>query len=228
MSEVKYIMVVDQRRCMGCHTCVIACKVENNMPSGINMNNVLTEGSKIVDIPYGSIPMTSVCTMDDFNRVTGTQRIDYITQACQHCADAPCVKACPTGATWQREDGIVAMNSELCIGCDNCRNACLYSYGNMRVHIQSPTFDLNFATGDQKAPKTVDGIVKKCTFCAHRVDMGEQPFCVSQCPARARYFGDMNNSGSDVAILMATRDFKNIPPDMGKTATEPSVYFLKP
>ncbi len=224
---MKYVMVIDQKRCTGCHTCVIACKTENDMPSNVNMNIVLTEGSNVVDLPYATKPMGDMCTMDDFKRAAGTVRVDYLTRSCQHCEEAPCVSVCPSNATVKREDGIVSMNPAKCIGCNLCMDACPYGYGTMRVLIQNPVSMPDFRLGDQDAQKTINNTVKKCTFCAHRVDRGEEPFCVKVCPARARHFGDIEDTGSDVYRLLQTRESHTIADVQGVTGTTPSVYFLK-
>lgn len=228
-DNTRYAMVIDQRRCVGCHSCVIACKSENNMPDGKSLNLVITEGSTEVDNPVATTPYTDRCTMAAFTRQTGSPRNDFITRACQHCADAPCVKACPFNATHQREDGIVTMDIDKCIGCEACMTACPYGYGSMRVLIKDPKFTTGFDLGDQQADKTKNNTVKKCTFCAHRLKKGEKPFCVEICPARARSFGDINNTGSDVYRLKNTRDWTTVAAKEGITDnTEPAVYLLKP
>lgn len=228
MSDTRYAMVVDQKRCIGCHSCVIACKSENNMPSNLSLNVVLTENSNIVDNPVGTRPMSNTCTLDDFNRVAGTPRNDYLTRSCQHCSDAPCVKRCPTGATWQREDGIVMMDPSLCIGCEFCMHDCVYGYGVMRVIVRNPEFSQDFALGDQDTQPNIENTVKKCDFCSHRVDNGEEPFCVTQCPARARYFGNVTDTGSKPALLLAGRVHSSIPPEQTVAGVEQFFYFLKP
>ncbi len=230
MTAKRYAMVIDQKRCIGCHSCAVACKSENNMPANYSLNVVLTENSNIVDNPVGAISLGDTCTMDHFNRVTGTPRNDDLTRACQHCFNAPCVKGCPSGATTQRDDGIVVVDPARCLGngCEICMKECTYGYGTMRVLIENPIFNPGFDLGNPNAVPSTNNTVKKCTFCAHRLDKGEQPFCVSQCPARARYFGDINNSGSEVSLLLKKREHKTIPVEVGKTGTEPFVYFLKP
>ena len=229
--EVRYAMVIDQRRCTGCHACAIACKSENQMPVGKSLNVVLTEGSNTVDIPPANhTPLGQTCSLSDFNRTTGP-RNDYLTRACQHCEDAPCVAVCPYEATTQREDGIVVMDPTKCKGdqCGLCMDACPYGYGTMRVLIKDSKFVPDFEFGDRQSVENIDNTVKKCTFCAHRIDRGEKPFCVDMCPSRARYFGNINDTGSDVYRLLQKWEghTSTIPVEVGKTGTEPFVYFLK-
>jgi len=227
-TPVRYGMVVDSRRCSGCHACVIACKAENNMPDGKSLNLVLTYDSDVVDEPVGT-PLRTVCDMNMYNRTEANGlRLDYYTRACQHCEDAPCVKHCPTHATWQREDGIVTMDPDKCIGCDICMQDCPYGFGVMRVIIDKVDNSVGFDIGDQQALPNKINTVKKCTFCAHRLDKGEQPFCVTQCPSRARFFGDLNNSGSEVSQLIKSRIYTTLPVKTPGVTVNPSVYFLDP
>lgn len=235
MEKVRYAMVIDQRRCTGCHACAIACKSENNMPSKVSLNVVIVENSTEVDIPgTGWSELGNTCTLNDFNRAVGTPHKDFYTRACQHCEDAPCVKHCPTNATMQREDGLVVVDPSICTGCEVCMRDCPYGYGTMRVWIRNPEYPeyntegLEF--GSQEAVPNTNNTVKKCTFCAHRIDRGEQPFCVEQCPSRARYFGDLNDDGSKVAQLIRNNagDIMQIAAEEGATATQSSVYFIRP
>jgi molybdopterin-containing oxidoreductase family iron-sulfur binding subunit len=227
----RYAMVIDQRRCGGCHSCAVGCKMENNMPDQISLNVVLTEGSTEIDNPVATTAYTNVCDMAAYTRAAGTPRNDFYTRACQHCKDAPCVPVCPVNATHQREDGIVTVDIEKCNGCESCMNACLYGRDEMRRLIRHTDSILEFATGSQYADETKLNTVKKCTFCAHRVDQGDKPFCVEVCPARARYFGDINNVGSDVYRLVHESGRSvTIASKLGTNIAEhsPAVYFLKP
>ena len=98
-------LVIDLDRCIGCFACEMACKQENNVPLGVHYNKVLSIG------PMGKFP--------DLTQY-------FLPTVCQHCKDAPCVKVCPTGATYQTEDGQVLVNKEKCIGCKMCMAACPY------------------------------------------------------------------------------------------------------
>ena len=100
----RYGMTVDVNRCVGCQTCTIACKHANDTPPGVQWRSVL-------DVEQGDYP--------------DVQRF-FLVVGCQHCADPPCVPVCPTGATAQRDDGLVTMDHDLCIGCAYCAVACPY------------------------------------------------------------------------------------------------------
>ncbi len=239
MSTARYVMVIDQRRCIGCHTCAIACKSENNMPNGAaeSLNTVITENSSLIDVPSGN-QLGETCTMDTYmRRDTNTLKLNFLTRSCQHCVDAPCVKACPVNATFQHENGIVDQDTNKCIGCMECMKACPFPMGTMRVPMGfKPEFPVDFTSGSQDIYPTRPQTVKKCTFCNHRLtnenleERYRKPFCVDHCPGRARFFGNINDTESEVYKLLhsgrkikqhafATRD--------GSTPNESSVYFLE-
>ena len=142
-------LVIDLDRCIGCFACEMACKQENNVPLGVHYNKVLSIG------PMGKFP--------DLTQY-------FLPTVCQHCKDAPCVKVCPTGATYQTEDGQVLVNKEKCIGCKMCMAACPYGARSYNPEAK---------------------VVEKCTLCQQRTAQGELPQCVAQCGARARFFGDL-------------------------------------
>ena len=175
----RYAMAVDTRRCVACSACVIACKTENRVPNGGFRCWTVQETS-------GTFPDLA---------------LEVRSERCNHCADAPCVSACPTGASHVAEGGTVMVARGKCTGCKACIASC--PYGARYVH---PA-----------------GYVDKCTFCLHRVAKGQQPACVETCPTRSLTFGDLADPESPVARLVATRRHKVLEPDKG---TEPNVFFL--
>jgi molybdopterin-containing oxidoreductase family iron-sulfur binding subunit len=201
-------MVIDLARCVGCQTCAIVCKLENDVPLGLAWNRVFTVGGPSMDTPKGQYPDLA---------------LDHITIACQHCENPVCVKVCPTGASYQREDGIVLVNYDACIGCRYCLASCPYSARtfNYRKPQQIPDFPI----GNPDVVPREMGVVEKCTFCVTRVDKGLDPACVASCPARARFFGDLNDPNSQVSRLITERNGYQLLPEAG---TNPKVYFLPP
>ena len=179
-SGKRYAMVIDVRRCVGCHACSVACKSEFKVPLGVWR-------SWVKQVERGRFP--------------NTQR-HFLPRLCNHCDSPACVEACPTKASYQRDDGIVMIREERCIGCKLCMAACPY--------------DARFLHPDKK-------IVNKCTFCAHRVDEGVVPACVNTCQGGARIFGDLNDPDSEVARLVAREAVQVIGPDFG---TEPRVFYI--
>lgn len=208
MAKQRLGMVIDTARCIGCQTCAMACKFENNLPRGVWWNKAKTIGGSHADTPSGQFPQV---------------RMDFFTFSCQHCDNAPCAKVCPTGATHVREDGIVMMQTDRCIGCRYCMVACPYE-GVRNFNWDEPTYDVSHAVGGTGIQEHRKGTVDKCSLCYHRVDAGLEQACVHDCPARARYFGDFADPDSEVSRLIATRDYYQLMPDQG---THPSVYFLK-
>lgn len=204
----RYGMVIDLKRCVGCQTCALACKLENDEPPGLWWNRVLTVGGSSMDTPSGSFP---------------NLEMSFLPIACQHCENPPCVDVCPVGATYKREDGIVLINWQTCIGCRYCLIAC--PYGVRVYNWRSTTAQKvpDFQVGAAEVPVRPLGVGEKCTFCVHRVDQGLEPACVEACPARARFFGDLNDPNSQVSQLIKQKGGYQLKPELG---TNPSVYYL--
>lgn len=194
-------MVIDLKRCIGCHACTVACKLENVTPPGVFWTRVLEKET-------GKYPLA--------------KRI-FVPMLCNHCQDAPCLRACPSGATTQQEDGVVLVDQDKCIGCKACMEACPYE---ARFFLE----EISGYYGEELTPfektgygKHQKGTVTKCTFCSERVANGLQPACVQTCPAGARTFGDLDDQDSDASRLIRERSSIQLRPELG---TNPSVYYL--
>ena len=200
-------MAIDTKRCFGCQTCSVACKMANNLPKGVIYNKIHTVGSAIDDIPTGIYPNLT---------------IGYKPVACQHCDEPSCLAVCPTGATQKREDGVVFVEAEKCIGCKACISACPYE--GVRTQLEKdPAFYLDLQVGELDAPTHIGGAVEKCTFCTNLIDRGEVPACMQLCPGRARYWGDLDDPESAVSKAIAGRKYELLNEDKG---TKPNVYYL--
>jgi dimethyl sulfoxide reductase iron-sulfur subunit len=202
-------MIIDQNRCIGCWSCSVACKSENNVPIGIYWLRVLTIGGSTMETPGGTFPNLS---------------LSFQSTNCFHCDNPPCVKACPVKATTKRDDGIVMVNYDRCIGCRYCMVACPYNNRtfNWRKPVQDPAKDTAAVGEVDPRPK---GVVEKCTFCFHRVDEGYLPRCVVACPTGARAFGDLDDPNSEVATKLRELPSYVVFPEKG---TEPSVHYVMP
>jgi dimethyl sulfoxide reductase iron-sulfur subunit len=208
MANKRLGMVIDTKRCIGCHTCAMACKTENNQPASNWWNRVLTVGGKAMDTPAGKSPNLAM---------------SFITLACQHCSNPHCVKVCPVEATYiRKEDGVVIQDYDRCIGCRYCVAACPYT-GVRQFNWEKPKYQIAFAVGDADIPPHQKHTVEKCTLCVHRLARGLQPACIEVCPARARYFGDFNDPDSKVSQLLRQRSHFQLLPEK---ETKPSMYFL--
>lgn len=205
-------MVVDLTRCVGCQTCTIACKQEHALPAGVQWRFV-------ADCEVGEYP--------DVRRI-------FLPMQCMHCADPPCVPVCPTGASRQREDGIVWVHYEACVGCGYCAVSCPY---HARHLIHHPRGYFEAATPPERATAQPDrhGVMTKCTFCRERVDTGllaglrpgidadATPMCSVSCIAGAILFGDLDDPDSRVAQMVASGQAAPLMPECG---TRPSVYYV--
>jgi dimethyl sulfoxide reductase iron-sulfur subunit len=208
MTTVRLVMVIDLKRCIGCHTCAVSCKLTNNLPDGTWWNRVLTMGGKQMDTPQGIFPNLGM---------------QFITVACQHCDNPACVKACPVGATQKREaDGVVTQDYDKCIGCRSCMTACPYD-GVRQFNASEPRYAIGFPVGDANVPRHQKHVVGKCVLCPDRLARGESPACVESCPARARHFGNLSDPESEVSRLLRSRASFRLLVERG---TEPSIYFL--
>jgi Fe-S-cluster-containing dehydrogenase component/formate-dependent nitrite reductase membrane component NrfD len=176
----RFGFVIDQRSCIGCHACTVACKAEHGVELGVFRTWVKY-------IEQGTFPDT---------------RRYFSVLRCNHCDDAPCVQVCPVTALYRRDDGIVDFDSDRCIGCKACLNAC--PYDALYIDPQSHT-------------------AAKCNFCAHRVDVGLKPACEIVCPTEAIISGDLDDPESEVRRLIDTVPAHVRAPEQG---TSPKLYYL--
>lgn len=130
-----------------------------------------------------------------------TRRI-FSVMRCNHCTDAPCVTICPVEALYTREDGIVDFDNDRCIGCKSCMQACPYD----ALYIDPET-----------------NTAAKCNYCAHRVEVGREPACVSVCPEHAIIAGDMDNPATEISHLLARQQVKVRKPEKG---TKPNLFYI--
>ncbi|MDR2852153.1 MAG: 4Fe-4S dicluster domain-containing protein [Burkholderiaceae bacterium] len=201
----KWGMVFDLKACIGCNACVVACKQENSLPNGVFFTRTLSyEQGK-----YPNVKRT------------------YVPTICNQCEAPPCQKVCPSGATYTREDGIVMVDRDLCIGCSSCAVACPY---DMRTMLSEAMFTQGlFGTGEitpfeqQGYARYTPGTAVKCDFCSQRVDQGLKPACVQTCPANARVFGDLDDPQSAPNVLLRERKGK---PPLPEKNTKPRVYYV--
>lgn len=204
-------MVFDLFRCIGCHACTIACKAHNGTPPGIFW-------AKVLEKEVGKYP---------------TAKRIFLPTACNHCKEPPCRDVCPTGATEKREDGIVTIDPDKCIGCRACMAACPYDarYYLKKITPYYPISEQNPAPGFtpfeewvyKTKPWHQEGTVQKCTLCSDRLEEGKEPSCVETCPTNARTFGDFDDPISEVSKLVVQRRGFQL---REEEATDPSIFYI--
>jgi len=139
---------------------------------------------------------------------------------CNHCTNPPCVRVCPTQATYQRPDGIVAMDYHRCIGCRYCMAGC--PFGARSFNFMEPRLHLDLANLNKEFPTRMRGVVEKCNFCVERLAQGKQPACV-EASNGAVVFGDLADANSEVRKLLREHYTIRRKPSLG---TEPGVYYI--
>jgi len=139
---------------------------------------------------------------------------------CNHCEHPPCVRVCPTQATFKREDGIVMMDMHRCIGCRFCMAAC--PYGSRSFNWMDPRPYIKKEEENSKYPTREKGVVEKCDFCAERLDKGLPPLCV-EVSEGALIFGDLEDPNSEINKVLRERYNICRKPSLG---TGPSIYYL--
>ena len=225
----KYGMVIDLDRCIGCRACMEACKVENSTPES-------SQWMYVFRLEEGEFPET---------------RTSFLPRPCQHCDNAPCVKVCPVGARFKREDGIVLTDYERCIGCRYCEVACPYgvNFFNWKDPDDAYYFDkwtdeegrtssgqavppwrnpeLQLVHGQEERHTAggghLKGVVEKCTFCVQRVEKGLTTACAATCPTEAIIFGDLADPESAVSRAREGRGEHRLLEELG---TKPSVFYV--
>jgi molybdopterin-containing oxidoreductase family iron-sulfur binding subunit len=217
MQKKKYAMVIDLKKCLGCKTCTVACNTENSVLTTKTWNPVL-------DTIEGDYP--------NYKRT-------FLPRPCMHCEKPPCVDVCPTGASHEKHEwGIVLIDQKKCIGCRCCITACPYE-----ARVFNWKKPQKMLTENPVVPRRRIGVVEKCTFCVHKITEAHQkglqvgttnkerdnqkvvsPACVSECIGNARYFGDLNDPGSEVSQLLKKNKHKQLAKEAG---TKPNVYYIE-
>jgi len=208
-------MAIDLARCAsreGCRACIDACHATHRVPA-------VADGRHEIKWVW----------KESFSRVFPEQVHGWETLArlqtpvlvlCNHCSQSPCTQVCPTGATWRRSDGLVAMDEHRCIGCRYCMAAC--PYGSRSFNWEEPHPGPSTST----YPKRSAGVVEKCNLCVERIDDGKLPLCVETCGgtgAAALTFGNLEDASSPLRQLLSTRQVLRRRPALG---TEPRIFYL--
>jgi len=216
LSAKKWGMVIDAKKCLkeeGCSDCIEACHKTHNVPK---IDNPQEEVKWIWKEKYEDVfPMQA----HPYTQLGLKEK--PVLVLCNHCESPPCVRVCPTQATWKRDkDGLVMMDQHRCIGCRYCIVAC--PYGSRSFNWSDPRRHLN-TDPNPGFPTRTQGVVEKCNFCAERLAQGLKPACVEACPAGALVFGDLEDPQSEVSLVLKEEHSIRRKPNLG---TGPQIYYL--
>ena len=214
---------LDLSRCIGCRRCVYACVDENNhsRTPQIHWITVLRfkKGDKWVN------------DLENADKYYNPSKVPeegafYMPTQCMQCERPPCVKSCPTKATWKEDDGIVVVDYNWCIGCRYCMAAC--PYGARHFNWAAPNIpkdEINTKTHYLGNRPRYVGVVEKCTFCIQRVrnEPGRYTACVEVCPVGARKFGNLLDPESEIRYLMEHKRIFRLKEDLN---TQPKFFYF--
>ena len=223
-AKIRWSMVIDVAKCIGCHACTIGCVAENKLPPGVVYRPVIEE---------------EVGTYPNVGR-------RFLPRPCMHCQKPPCVNVCPVKATYKNQQGVTVVDYDRCIGCRYCLVACPYSartsdFGEWytKETPENPGKILGrpaAAKGYESRPATEYGKkwpergkgspignARKCHFCLHRLAVGMLPNCVTTCIGRATFFGDRTDPESLIHELLGSPRLRRLKEELG---THPAVYYL--
>jgi len=213
-AKTRLAMVIDLRKCLAeedCNACSVACHTKHNVPQIDNPKHVV---KWIWKEPYGN----AFLDKENFYQKKDVAE-KSVPVFCNHCDNPPCVRVCPTQATWKREDGVVMMDWHRCIGCRYCVVAC--PYGSRSFNWENPRPYIKNITAE--FPTRSKGVVEKCTFCDERIAKGLLPACVEACKAKALIFGNLSDPDSEVRALLKENFSIRRKPGLG---TNPEIYYL--
>jgi len=196
----KYAMVIDLNTCVGCNACMVACAMENQTP----VWDTKKWRTYVHDEEIG--------VGEDVHR-------RFFPRLCNHCDNPPCMTVCPTGATTKKENGIVVVDEDICMGCLACAMACPY-HARVEVTYADVREGKEFYGSDYRRRNPS---VDKCSFCDHRVEQGLKPACVETCVGSSRMFGNLDDPNDPVAQMVASGVARPLMPHIG---TRPNVYYI--
>ncbi|MEK6286632.1 MAG: 4Fe-4S dicluster domain-containing protein [Acidobacteriota bacterium] len=224
-NKPQWAMVIDLDRCTGCEACVVACRVENNIPTvgpeeaakGRSINWIRIE--RYFEGEYPDV------------------KVKFMPVLCQHCEEAPCEPVCPVYATYHTDEGLNAQVYNRCVGTRYCANNCPYTVRFFNFFDPKWDAPLEKALNPEVSVRT-RGVMEKCTFCIQRIRKGEDkakdegrevrdgdvtPACVQTCQTKAMYFGNIADPESEVSRLAKSNRAIRLLEELG---TKPRVIYL--
>lgn len=210
----RWAMLIDTRKCVGCHACTIGCVAEYKLPLGVVYRPV-------IDKETGKFPNV---------------KRQFLPRPCFQCANPSCVPVCPVGATKKEADGIISIDYNKCIGCRSCIAACpygartfdtgaYYTEGTPSVqeYEKAGFFEYGKVWRRDGKQANVVGSARKCHFCTSRIQKGLLPICTSTCIGRATYFGDISD---DQSLIKKTISANKVYRLKEETGNDPQVYYI--
>ncbi|MFZ5797390.1 MAG: 4Fe-4S dicluster domain-containing protein [Desulfobulbus sp.] len=217
----QYGMVIDVRKFIAqpglADECIKACNVSHNIPQFPDPKDeikwIWLTGHE------NAFPDNSQYHLSE------TMENNQVLVLCNHCANPPCVRACPTKATFKDKNGIVAMDYHRCIGCRFCMAACPYGSRSFNWRDpRDPQGGLDMNNLNRLFPTRMRGVVEKCNFCVERLGRGEEPACVAATGgSKAMVFGDLNDPDSEIRQVLKQNYTVQRKPSLG---TKPSVFYI--
>jgi molybdopterin-containing oxidoreductase family iron-sulfur binding subunit len=218
LPNVQFAYALNLSVCNGNRRCVEACARENNLPDEREIRYI-----RVVELDNVTHHLERGDVYYDREKVPEPGKY-YLPVQCHQCKNPPCVKACPTKATWKEPDGIVVVDYNWCIGCRYCQAAC--PYHARRFNFARPNVRPDKINPDQgylsNRLRPV-GVVEKCTFCLHRTRKGRYPACLEACPTGARKFGDLNDPDSEIRKILKEKRVYVLKEELG---TEPRFFYF--
>ncbi|MDR4497726.1 MAG: 4Fe-4S dicluster domain-containing protein [Candidatus Scalindua sp.] len=217
IPDVQFAYALNISRCVGCRRCVHACVEENNQSRDPEIQYI-----RVLEMPDGTFDVEK-SNHDYAPDTVPTEGKYYMPVQCQQCENPPCVKACPVGATWKDDDGIVVIDYDWCIGCRYCEAACPYwarrfNFAEPKIPKEQINPEMAYL-GNRIRPK---GTMEKCTFCLGRVRNGLLPKCSEACPAGARQFGNLLDPDSVIRHILREKRVYVFKEEVG---TRPKFYY---
>lgn len=218
LEDVHFAYALNLNHCNGNRRCVEACARENNLPNDPEMRYI-----RVIELDNGSQHLENGTAYYDPEKVPQPGKF-YLPVQCHQCDNAPCVKACPTKATWKEPDGIVVVDYNWCIGCRYCQAACPYHARRFNwVEPQVEPERINPNQGYLSNRIRPVGVVEKCTFCLHRTRNGRYPACYEACPTGARKFGNLADPESEIRHIVENKRVWILKEELG---TEPRFFYF--